>query len=369
MNRLTTWLVQRRGAATTEKLLVLLVAIVLIGGALMVFGPELMAKYQFAADALGAEQAPAHTLADGPVPEEGEGIAPIWYVVFMCLGTAFFLGLISPLLFPRARHTRQRLLGDLAERFPVLTPLVDRDMRAERGMGELRELAQEVNDLERHKSQALDIRPLDLAQRALPVDETVDADFSEMPEVDVPTAGPHMPRRTGGQGAASLQLGSHTDEDEPTHSVKPLSRRLAAVAGDDDIPFDAVSPSVKPQMAPLHPDDEGATVIKTDGATESTTLDVESPDDLEGDALAADILRRSRAFGALDEDPDATIVNDAGAIPSVGSADPEAPTRLRKALDPANVRDATSVDETAPAGVRDAGDPDATTRDYNSYDG
>jgi hypothetical protein len=377
-NRFRHWLVGARGAATTEKLLVLLFGIVLVGGAFMVFGPMLAKKYAFVAEMIGGEPTP--TLADGRVRDDGDTNA-IWYVVFAFGATVFFLGFMGPLLFPRARQTRARILNDLADRFPVLTPLASPEARTAEGMDELRHLADEVNAMGQKRESALEIKPSDFGQMASPVDATMDGgaavnlppppeDFgtSRNPAVDpVDTEAPTDPR----------QLALGRPDDEATVNVEPLSTRLGRSDDDDEIPFDAVSPDAKPQMRPDPRNRRNSGANRSVGqprSGDSTTVDVDSGENeaarVGGDKLVADVLRKSGAFGTAAGDSDETIIRTSGALGAVGGPEPDAPTQLRDALTADEIRRqrGMSPDATLPAEVRQPDDPDATTQNYQSLD-
>lgn len=363
----------------TEKLIVVLFAILLVGGALMVFGPMLSAKYQIVATMLGSEPEPMRTLADGKIIEP-EGTNPIWYVIFTFGVVAFFAVFIAPMLFPRARRTRQAVILDLLERMPWLAPLIDADMLADEKLGELRGLAAEVNALEKHKEKALDIQPHDFGKMALPSEQTVDASFSEMPDLeallgDEPTPARSV-RRSGPNKSLSLRNGPAPDESEDTQMAIPLSQRLQAIEGDDEIPFDAIDPSLKPQLQPLdhkpRNPSRGIPVMGIPANEDSTTVDVGTPRDILGpelgDKLAARVLRESGALQAIpDDDMDATIIRDSQPLEA---ASPNDRTALVEPLDPRHVRSGplAAPDSTTPDRIRGPGAPDATTQDYKSYD-
>lgn len=372
------WLAGARGAATTEKLVVLLFAILLVGGGAMVFGPMLAKKYSFVAEMIGGEPTP--TLADGGTYHE-EGTNPIWYVLFTILTTIFFLGFVGPMLFPRARDTRARVLNGLADRFPVLSPLISTDARVDHGMDDLRHLADEVNAMaQKKKGDALEIKPSDFGQMASPVDATMDGGPVKLPPPPEDFGTSRSPAvNPASSGAATdphqLILGSG-DEDEATVSVEPH----ASGPDDDGIPFDAVSPEAKPQMRPDPRKHRYSVGQRRPGSTpqrdESTTVDIDTPQEqspgVGGDRLVADILRQSGAFGAAAGDSDATIIRTSGQLDAVGDADPDAPTQLRDALSREDIRQsrqnrAVNPDATLPAEVRQPDDPDATTQNYQSF--
>jgi hypothetical protein len=336
-HRFRRWLGGARGAATTEKLVVLLFAIVLIGGGMMVFGPVLAKKYSLVAEMLGAEPEPARTLADGR-PYEGDGTNPIWYVVFAVGVSVFALGFAGPLLFPRARKTRARMLHDLGERLPFLAPLVRAESHAH-GMQELRGLADELEGPQQGRG-ALEIKPRDFGQMASPADATLDGGAA----VDLPAPPQDFGTKRSGAGGIDDfgQLALGQGDDEATVNVDPEPSHL-----DDGIPFDAVSPSAKPQMRP-------------DPRTRRKS----------SDQMAADILRQSEALGVA-ADADATIVRDVEVKPvQRAGADPDAPTHVRNALSRNETRRSrkSNPDATLPAEIRRADDPDATTQTYSSYD-
>ena len=221
--RLSGWLRNARGAAMTEKLFVLLFAAVLVGGFVALFGPTLAAKFGVVNAALGGgSQTP--TLAD-PVVRESSSNA-LMYVAFAMVAAIFFALFVTPLLFPRARRARQRVLVELAERWPFLTPLIDPDALADEGMEELRAIARDAKRFEQHKSQALEIASIDFGRQADPLDATI---ISDEPVRD-----------------ARL---------DPEATMDAVARPLptAHSHSDDEIPFGAVSPAHKPQMTPLTP--------------------------------------------------------------------------------------------------------------------
>lgn len=365
-----TWMGRRHGATATETLLVVLFAAVLIGGALMVFGPTLAKKYTFAAKMMGVEDAPRATMADAQVRRSTTN--PLWYVLYTALVVIFFAAFIAPMLFPRARHTRQEIIFMFAERFPILQPLIDRDAMVERGMGELRGLAAEVNALERHKAKALDIQPHDFGKMALPSEQTVDASFSEMPDLEAMLGGPGAPpsrsRSRGRSKDASLKLGAAGQSDD-TQMAIPLSQRLQAIGGDDEIPFDAIDPSVKPQLQglqkPMVRNPSRPMFVRP--GDESATVDVNTEEDLfaNSDALAAQILRESGSLRAAPIDADATIVHNSQ--PLHGVAHYEAETGHVDSL-PTRMAKSGPLDSTTPDNARKANALDATTQDFDSYD-
>lgn len=363
MPKFNTWLHRRHGAAMVEKLLVILFASVLVGGAIMVFGPTLAKKYSFAAKMLNMEEEPTRTLADGPARDRS-GTNPIWYVVFTFGVIAFFAVFLAPMLFPRARRTRQLILLDLAERFPVLTPLIDPDMRADAKLDELRGLAQEVNELGAHRAGALDIQPHDYGKMALPSEQTVDASFSEMPNLEEILAGETPKSKNAKALRDSGALGAYDESDETQMAIaRPTG--LQALKGDDGIPFNSVDPSAKPQMQPLKKPKPRPRPVPGD---DSTTIDVPNPNELfeDADALAAQILRQSSALPAIEDTDDATIIRDSQPLPSVDDTAVE--TNLVRPLDRNRVRSGPLADQTTPDDIRKPRGPEATTQDFDSYD-
>lgn len=365
----------------TEKLVVVLFAFLLVGGAMVVFGPTLAAKYEFAAKLLGADE-PVRTLAD-PVAVERGGVHPFWYVVFALGLGGFFLVFVTPLLFPRARRTRQQILVELAERWPVLTALIDPDKLADENMKELRAIAADAKRFEKHLEQALEIMPSDLARQADPNEATVDTDGVEfdLPPVEYLTG--RGPAVTPDDLAAADAAGA---DPEATQMALPLSQRMnavsgsdersgrmnavpmpgsqeksgrmaaAAVSGNDEIPFDAVSPAAKPQMAPTNKPKSGRG-LAVGGADDSATVTVPGE---KGDALIGRVLRESGNFPSAAGESEETIIRESAGWPS---PEPDAPTVTRDALqyDGAGGRGA-SDDTTYPKNERRS-DPNATTQE------
>lgn len=352
MSSLTTWLRRRRGAALTEKLFVLLFAVVLVGGAIMLFGPMLTAKYEFAASMLGGSADPTPTLAD-PRPDRDTGTNPLWYVLFVLAAAGFFVAFVTPMIFPRARSRRNLVLVELVDRFPFLTPLIDPDALADDNMEELRRLADEAKAREQHRENALEIVPADFARMADPSDATVDSDgeLLRIPDED-------------------LDLPDFALDVDPERTIAaeplPLSRRMEAFTGDDEIPFDAVSPAVKPQMAERHKPRTDRMfsgggprtdrMFSGDEARPGTDrlhgVDTDTTRAKRGaarDEAIGDILRASAQVAAIATDTAET------AIRTAGGAAPDEPTVLRDALP-------SPADTTAPHDTRSATDPDATTK-------
>ncbi len=328
----------------------LLFAVLLVGGGLMVFGPKLAARYEFAARLLGDEEPRPRTLADGR-PIERDETNPLLYVGFTFVVTGFFLFFVSPMLSSRARRTRHRVLVGAVGRFPFLTPLLDPDQMSADGMEELRALGEEAKARSAQIEGALEIQPLDWAKQADPSDLTVTSNDSP---VDLSEFRAMDPERTVSA--------------EP----KPTSERMRAIRGNDEIPFSAVSPSAKPQMEDL------GSRPRTDRMFEAARPRTDRMFEMEDPTITSDDggpgvgeLLESAALGIVDES-DATVVRESGPQPIVrenaDTLDRHALPRNQSDLEE-DSRELAATLKGAKRGSRGGGmDPDATTHpDWESH--
>ena len=379
MRRTTKWLRKAQGAATTEKLLVILFAIVLVGGAVMVFGPTLAAKYAIVGKILGGGEQKVATLADPTYVREGPN--PIWYVLFTFGAAGFFGAFVAPLLFPRARHTRREILVGAVDRFPFLAPLINREALLEANMDELRGLRDEVNALHKHREGALEIQPHDFGKMALPSEQTVDASFAEMLDIDEIVEAAEAGRKPVRKKARRPSMESGTE----TVDAEPLPVRMARLKGDDGIPFDELDPSLKPQLQGISrpaPGDDSTTIDakREDVADETLMADVADPDLLAevGEDLDRTMIHDSQplkpAFPAGPEEETAAVKSlkerlrdreNSGTIPKSRRSGPlraDSGSMRRPPSRPIPL-DATTQDDHRPASALDS-----TTKDYDTYE-
>lgn len=301
-------------------------------------------------------------------------VDPGWYVAAFIGATLLFMVFGAKVLFPNARRNRADTMHNLAERFPFLAPLVNPDAKADAGLDELRQMADEVHQVNAHKDGALQINSADLGRSASPVDETVDAEYFERRDLEIPTSGPNDPfagvSPEATIGATVKPTGSPSG-DQKTQAVAPRSQRVAATQGNDDIPFDAVSADVKPQMRPLA--DSGPLA---GGAVDSTTVNVMTSADADNVSIG-DVLRQSTQLAAMDDDetvvrpsgPQRGLVpSSSGALPGFGAA-PDEPTAVRDDFDRDGLNAALAEsDRTARENIPAANDPDAATNPFSNFD-
>lgn len=177
------------GAALTEKLVVLLLGVMLIVPAFVIFGPILVEKFAFLNEMLGGAPQVA-TLADRPAAQtQSTPWAGIMLTLFL---SAFFVVFVTPLLFPRARKTRQEFINRLAERLTFLEPLADGSASRDAELAELRAIAGELKSEQAHAESALKIEAQDLGRVAGSGDETVTREALNRSPSPVPQH--HTPR-------------------------------------------------------------------------------------------------------------------------------------------------------------------------------
>lgn len=297
-------ILNRRGAATTEKLVVLLGVIVLVVGAYALFGDFLYQKYASVVVALGGNT-PVETLAT----REAEGSGPniIWVILFVAASLAFSIFVAGPALLPKLRLKRQATVNTMADRIPVLEPFADRSQEFEVQMKDLRKLAAEVKAQptpvegpittdRRHKAYHLEqtmvdgVRPLDPdatigAQIDLPTIAPLTSDDSATisrpktnPAVDLGWAATPMSADDSATINREDKAPLFLDPPEPVHSVNwhelptgPRSDEIPTAPLSDDIPtipddsavFSSVPLDEFRKQADQDPDSISKTIVRS----------------------------------------------------------------------------------------------------------
>lgn len=169
---------RQRGAATTEKLVLLLFGVLIVVPMVLLFGPILQHKMAIAVSALGGP-APDSIAAREARPESTNTL--LYVVLISGVSLAFSTVFVFPLFFRRLRIRRQVIINQLAERLPFLEPLTDRSLEFERNMHELKDLANEVRDIEAPRATALQVAAPDLGRSASPADVTMSNEMPSLP--------------------------------------------------------------------------------------------------------------------------------------------------------------------------------------------
>ncbi len=261
-SRLRRSLARQRGATVTEKLVVILMGLMIIVPAIAFLGPMLQQKFEFVNTMLGG-QPHVETLANRPVEQESSNIG-LYVLVFVTMLGGFFAVFVAPLLFPRARMTRQDVINFMAEKLPFLEPLADWHAQ---GMEELYKLNEELKA--QPKDGALQIKSRDLGAQADPNEMTAPRDALKAPEAaaylyDQPPMAspppaeasplnelPEMPTVGGGtDDSATLdwQADQVSDLRRQLHEQGPLHTRPSMDQDDPDvslltsIPIEQVDP-------------------------------------------------------------------------------------------------------------------------------
>lgn len=355
-----------KGAATTEKLVVLLLGFMIIVPALVVFGPILTEKMALVNEMLGGT-APTDTLANR-TPEAPASNALLYVLGFGGVTGVFFITFVAPLLFPRARRTRQEIINDLAEKFEFLQPLADPDLGREHELAQMRGVADELRSMEAHKESALQIESQDYANMAMPDEQTISRDA-----LDAPRPAWSSARHPDGVGAPdatdappSLSLGGGFLDDDATVDLEdgPMQR---VVAPSEDETMVASRVSTSPADASLMtsiPADQfpGRRVNNPNEA-------VDAPDS--GHFASAPETGAHRAEG-----PRTQRRGKIEAMPDAHNYEPDAETLARPALDRSLLNrdvpvekshELDPLDPTLMGNQRAADDPDATTRPHTAF--
>ncbi len=173
---------RQRGAATTEKLVLLLFGVLIVVPMVLLFGPILQQKMAIAVSALGGP-APDSIAAREARPESTNTL--LYVVLISGVSLAFSTVFVFPLFFRRLRIRRQVIINELADRFPFLEPLTDRSLEFERNMHELKDLANEVRDIEAPRASSLQVAAPDLGRSASPADVTMSNEMPSLPSRDI----------------------------------------------------------------------------------------------------------------------------------------------------------------------------------------
>lgn len=183
---------------------------------------------------------------------------PGQYVLYFLLvgGLLAFFG--ATVLFPSTRRKRQSLRQRLAERLPFLPSAQDRRHAAR--MDELRGLKGDIDREDRPG--VIEIQPRDFGRMALSSEQTVDASFSEMPALEEILGRAEAQANRANRYTSTSET---VDEVAMTHEALPLPvvRTVRAdldLSGEDDIPFDLLDPTLKPQLRSSKYDDEATAV-------------------------------------------------------------------------------------------------------------
>lgn len=129
-----------RGAATTEKLVVMLGIAALLIGAFALFGDVLASRFGAVIEALGGP--PADSLAARESRSSSSN--GFWVLVFVVVSLGFSIFFLGPLLLPKLRLKRQAAINSMADKVPIIEAFADRSQEFQVQMQELRGLAREV---------------------------------------------------------------------------------------------------------------------------------------------------------------------------------------------------------------------------------
>lgn len=248
----------QRGAASVEKLMVMLLAICFFGAIIAVLGPTLAAKYEWAANLLsfGGKTTIAQREAIQRVePEQSIGL----YVFLFITLVVVIGGFIVPILFPRAHRARSAFIQKVARKNKFLAQLADVSLSGEYSIAELRSLAAQQGEVfpesrtggtfpdsrtggMQYGNPGYPSSPSPRTGQVLAIGSESDADATVTADVPITPRGgvPVLP----GFGGAS--------DDEPTQDYGSLPQAVRdRLSNDSDaIPFDNV-PKV-PTESPVH---------------------------------------------------------------------------------------------------------------------
>lgn len=129
-----------RGAATTEKLVVMLGVTALLIGASALFGDVLTSKFAVVIEALGGPAADSLAARESRSSDSNG----FWVLVFVLVSLGFSIFFLGPLLLPKLRLKRQVAINSVADKVPVMEVFADRSQEFQVQMQELRGLAREV---------------------------------------------------------------------------------------------------------------------------------------------------------------------------------------------------------------------------------
>jgi len=238
---------RQRGAATTEKLVLVLFGVLIIVPMLMLFGPVLQHKMALAVSMLGGP-APYSIAAREARPASTNTL--LYVVLFSGISLAFSTVFVFPLLFRRLRIRRQVIINELAERFPFLEPLSDRSLEFERNMNELKDLANEVRDIEPPRANALQVAAPDLGRSASPADVTMSNDMLALPDRNLnEQTVPREALRLDAAGRVTPSSGLQPIYSTPSSGVQAIrsTPRGGLPAANSGSVADAWAPSPSPQ--------------------------------------------------------------------------------------------------------------------------
>ncbi len=238
---------RQRGAATTEKLVLVLFGVLIIVPMLMLFGPVLQHKMALAVSMLGGP-APDSIAAREARPASTNTL--LYVVLFSGISLAFSTVFVFPLLFRRLRIRRQVIINELAERFPFLEPLSDRSLEFERNMNELKDLANEVRDIEPPRANALQVAAPDLGRSASPADVTMSNDMLALPDRNLnEQTVPREALRLDAAGRVTPSSGLQPIYSTPSSGVQAIrsTPRGGLPAANSGSVADAWAPSPSPQ--------------------------------------------------------------------------------------------------------------------------
>ncbi len=331
-----------RGAATTEKLVVMMLGFMIIIPAIVVFGPILVEKVSFINEMLGGTPS-TDTLANR-TPETPTSNALLYVLGFGAVTGVFFVTFVAPLLFPRARRTRQEMINALAEKFEFLEPLADRSLNREAELAELRHVADELRARDAHLEGALEVESLDYANMAAPDDQTVTRDMPDAPSPAWASA-PQPPANNLGHSNSDDEITVDIDDRPPVHA-SPEDPTVVAQAPADASLVTSLPAEQFPGRRVGNPGGAGA---------------INGPDSGQY-ALGGPRTNRHLA---------APSTSQSGKLEAVGPRDnyePDAETLARPALDRSLLQNRDEVEEenslkaTIPGKQRAPDDPDATTQ-------
>lgn len=316
----------------------LVFGILIAGAAIAVLAPGLTGALMEGLSPLGV---------DFQTDDEGSAGAG-WYVLFAFLAVGFFAFLVAPMLFPKARDKREKVISDVTGNFRVLDVFVDQDKRAERGVAELRRMNEEVKRMHGTPTSGLPAAPSEQESPSVAID-AAGVGASEEPTVS-------RPRPTTGKEQAiselpQLQPLGAGPSEEPTRSVQRPAPPAAATGGrstgrsdEPDGPvirrLDGVRSADYRSPEPVVTD-EDATIERADRPRMPLIDDPdESTNIIPGkDAKAASVLARAADVEAGPEDATALhaelqedlrrTIQDSAYDP----AGPDAPTTVRGSKD------------------------------------
>lgn len=318
--------------------------LMLAGAAVAVLAPGLTEMAMKALAPLGVEFSP-----DAPNESTNAG----WYVLFAFLAVGFVGVFVAPLLFPKARESRESVISNMSGTFPVLQVFLDQDKQVDAGMNELRQLGDEVKRMQGTPMAGLAAVPKPGEDGPIVVDgsgigaseePTISRNTPDFGTPAVPSSQPDY--RTGKEAAIAAvpslaPLSAMDVSEEPTMQVSrgDVAKRL--------------------ESAPVAEAPAGAPVIrKLEGVR---AADYKAPEpvvtDQDSTLVRGDVPRPTipkNDFDELDEPTNLLPSRGellAGAAQLAGSEDP---THLRKVHD-------EDLRETVAQPVRDPAGPDATT--------